>query len=155
MEKYRKNLDEASDSPDGMRRGKRILNRALAIALAVSTVLPGCVYHRNGSNRPHILEYDHPDAEVVYPWRVTEAFAREYRLRILASITIWLAGPIEMLEGLAKIDPVKMLSIFPAIPHGFDNDSDRIRGLVQSSEERRQEENLRRRLEEARLRNGQ
>lgn len=134
------------------RQAQRLHRLALAVAISISAVLPGCVYHRRGSNNPYPFQYDHRDAEVVYPWRVTEPFAQEYEFKILATIVLNLiAFPYEFFKGWEKMDLARVLgSPLPGLYHGYENDRERQNRLADRAREHREEQERMRRAEQAR-----
>lgn len=128
------------------RQTKRLQNIALAVTISISSLLPGCVYHRRGANGPYPFQYDHMHAEVVYPWRVTDNFAREYEFKILATIVLnLLAFPYEFFKGWERMDLARVFaSPLPGLYHGYQNDPDDIARLAATAQEQRE---LRERME--------
>lgn len=123
------------------RQTKRLQTMAAAVAISLSTLLPGCVYHRRGSSSPHPFQYDHMDAEVVYPWRVTDEFTQEYEFKILATIVLnLLAFPYEFFKGWEKMDLGRVFaSPLPGLYHGYQNDKDDIVRHTERAREQREE----------------
>jgi hypothetical protein len=127
------------------RRTSRLAELKTATVFFITLLISGCVYHKRDSNRPHILQYDHRDAEVVYPWRASIEFKKEYELAIIASISIWFAYPAELIDGLSSMNVKKMFSLLPAIIYAHENDRERVRSVTESSQQQRnQRENQRR-----------
>jgi hypothetical protein len=124
------------------RQTKRLQNIALAVAISISSLLPGCVYHRRGTNAPYPFQYEHMDAEVVYPWRVTDEFSQEYEFKILATIVLNLfAFPYEFFKGWEKMDLARVFaSPLPGVYHAHENDRDDIARHVERARERRAEQ---------------
>lgn len=120
----------------------RLSGLKAATALLITLLISGCVYHRRGASGPHLLEYDHKDAEVVFPWNTSKELSDEYELAILASIAGAFAYPIEALEGLARLKIQRLFYLIPTLFYAFENDDDHIDRAIRNAREMRLEKDI-------------
>lgn len=119
----------------------RLSNLKTATALMITLLISSCVYHRRGASGPHLLEYDHKDAEVVFPWDTSQELREEYELAVLASIIGAFAYPIEALEGLARLKIQKLFYLIPTLFYAIENGDDDIDRAIRNAREMRLEKN--------------
>jgi len=133
------------------RKSSRINEQKMAVVLLIAGLLSGCVYHVRGSKSPHVMEYDHKDAVVVFPWRTTEEFDQEYEFKLLASISAWIGWPIEALDGFSRLKFERMFYIIPAIFYALENDREHLDTITEIARQNREEKEQRERGIQTRL----
>jgi len=123
-----------------------MINICTRLALASVILLTACVYHRKDSPA-HLFKYSGGDAVVLLPNSLDDIqekeFDREFKLAWTASMTIWIAQPIQLLDGLYKFDVVRIFTfLLPPIYEAcvtseanVFNKVDRARNIRHSKEE--------------------
>jgi len=121
------------------RNKKLTLSKTLLIPLLL--LLSSCVFHPRRAHSVGWYEYDHKDAEVVYPWKISKEFRREFEWALIPSVFIWFSTPIEMLEGFTDNDFSQVIgSLLPAVYYAQQNDDYELHLKIERARKLREEQ---------------
>lgn len=115
------------------------LSRTFLIPLLL--LMSSCVFHPRRMNSVGWYEYDHKDAEVVYPWKITEEFQREFEWALLPSVLIWFSTPIELIDGFSRGNFSQAIgSLLPAVYYAYGNDDYKLQVKIERARILREEQ---------------